>query len=90
MKIYAGANGSWYDEKGNRYSTEQVKGFYEKQKEKDNSGSIFGPLFSGGTTSYEQTGALENAVQGNGRGIDIGNVQSLHNANSYVETDSFA
>ena len=87
MKIYAGAGG-WYDEKGNRYTTDQVKTLYEKQKAKDDKGSLFGNLFSGNTVSYEQTGALDNAIHGYGRGVDVSDVQGLHNSNSYLETDS--
>ena len=88
MRIYAGADG-WYDDKGNRYSTEQVKELYDRQNEKGQGflGKV-GDLFSGETTTYEQTGALENAIQGNGRGVDVSNVQNLHNSNSYLETDS--
>lgn len=92
MKIYARAEG-WVDEKGRTYTTEQVKELYDRQNAKDGRSLFekavekFSP-FPLGTTTYDQTGAIENAVQGNGRGVDVSNVQNMHKANSYWETDS--
>jgi len=88
MAIVSAPDGSYYSDKtGKTYTREQIQAKLEEKKSQG-SGSLFGSLFSGNTTNYEQTGAIDNAVNGYGRGVDVGEVESSYNAHSYTETDT--
>ncbi|WP_369684347.1 DUF6861 domain-containing protein, partial [Selenomonas ruminantium] len=88
MAIVSAPDGSYYSDKtGKTYTREQIQAKLEEKKSQD-SGSLFGSLFSGNKVNYEQTGAIDNAVNGYGRGIDVGEVEKSYNAHSYVETDA--
>ncbi|SFA75838.1 DUF6861 domain-containing protein [Selenomonas ruminantium] len=95
MAIIAAPDGSFYSNKtGKTYTREEVLAKLEAKKAEDNK-SIFekvaetaGSIFSGEPTTYDQAGAIQNAVQGNGRGVDAGEVKRLQDANAILETDS--
>jgi len=88
MAIVAAPDGSYYSNKtGKTYTREEIQAKLDEKKTQD-SGSLFGSLFSGNTTTYEQTGALDNAINGYGRGVDVEGVEKSYNAHSYVETDT--
>lgn len=77
---------------GKVYTAEQLKAAHEKKVSREGEGFSLSKVFTSAykdgefkPTGYEQAGAIDNAIQGKGRGVDV---PAMYNANMYQETDA--